>query len=816
MHKRQRILFLLLMCTIAAVSILTRLHGIGWKPLWLDEVVELEYTKPTHTFATVIDESARQVQPPLDYILLWQARKISESDFAARIPYAAYALLFCLVVWIWAARVFTRSGFIALTAWLAISSFHMFYAQEIRVYGLMMFLCAFYFLCLDSALYTRGWRSILAWSVCGIAGIAALYTNIFSAGAIAAGGIYAFAYSAINAHQVYITSGKKTYFRQSILPLFIFILVLVVIASAFYPYYSQVLSPQIADKGDSGVWNQEAKGVFDFWNSYRKTLLDFAIYPRAHVKAWWLIIAAAIIGIIPLRKRSVPFSATAFFMLLLYPPLMAYIFSQKTGMTFKSRYICQAFPFFALATGNGICVIAGSISWFVCKIKKQQQSFKIIYTAAVAVVICVIVALSLPSTYTQYCMEKSPWRHVANRIRKEPDKEHLITSQLDVSLRWNLQHYLADMTNWHYVGLEELPKMIFDSSVQLWVVKVVDARKNKQMNPNGVTNSFTYETITSFYPGVIYLFSSRKEIADERIIEATRPFSGAMDAYARITQSQYIALGKARRAAKKGDLETACAQYEKALTSQFKKDIWVALEYARLLYSHKMYDKAVYWYLTFFTEAKEQFRKDVAAEVIDVCRRTGKMDKAEELVEQYGTPELRTQLRASELEKHGRELLKEGSIMAAYTSLVASVELVPGNPTLYRVIAEICQSRLSPTRPDEAVMWNDRASETLLAKTGTRHTLADLSSAYIRFQQKKYTEAVARFNELIAYMKEHTPEDTARIVKAYEYLGITYERQKNIKQAYLSFVSALENAGTPAEKQSASSHCARIRVQLGK
>ena len=161
--RNSKLLWLLFIVALVAACIALRLYGFTSKPLWLDEVIELSYTIPGQSFSTVIEESAAQVQPPLDYLIIWQIRKHIPYVLSFRIPYFIYSVLSCILIWIWAKRIFSRPGIVAVGCWLAISGFHIFYAQEVRVYGLMILLSAAYYLALDTALRRR---NFIWWFLC--------------------------------------------------------------------------------------------------------------------------------------------------------------------------------------------------------------------------------------------------------------------------------------------------------------------------------------------------------------------------------------------------------------------------------------------------------------------------------------------------------------------------------------------------------------------------------------------------------------------------------------------------------------------------
>ncbi len=120
---------------VAALAL--RLIGLGSQSLWVDEAFSVNYAKPYAplTFSDLLDN----MHGPLHALVLhaW-IRVAGTSEAMLRLPSVAASLLAILAFWLFARR---RWG--ARVAWLgsallAVSPFHIWYAQEVRNYSFLI------------------------------------------------------------------------------------------------------------------------------------------------------------------------------------------------------------------------------------------------------------------------------------------------------------------------------------------------------------------------------------------------------------------------------------------------------------------------------------------------------------------------------------------------------------------------------------------------------------------------------------------------------------------------------------------------------
>ncbi|RLD10399.1 MAG: hypothetical protein DRI44_06180 [Chlamydiae bacterium] len=816
MWKFITIASLVLLIFIASAGL--RTYGFSKKPLWLDEVEHLYDTLPGYDMPKVVKEAAGHAQPPLDHLILWKFRSTFPAPQFVRLPYLLYAILFCVLVWIWSLRLFSLPGLLAAGGWLAFSGFHIYYAQEVRMYGLMMLLAVAYFLLLDIALRSR---SLLIWICCLLLATMNLYTNIFTSLTLVLSGIYVIGFSFVNWYEKRTNPSVEQVEKISLFWKIVNIkkwpdilkwaIIIAAAAAAFYPLYHNFLVGNLKNHQE---WEQGGgKEAFNFLKSLKMVFIDFSAKPKGRLPGMWFFGILICAGIIPRKLKEIPFSLIAVAMILIYPLVLSFMFSEKSNVLFKSRYVSQAFPFFVIALGAGIVHISHWLSWIFKKIipalRKELPGKIILYSLVIAGTVSAVI-IELPATKSILKMEKSPWRVVAKKVKLGYDENHLITSQLDVALRWNLHRYLGSRRNWQYVGLEELPKLSFEGKKRLWII--VDKRKLRT-NLKDAENNFEITEIDSFYPS-IYLFKSKQLLSWEKLMRTVQPFSVKMDNYAIITMQQYKYYGKARSAAKKNDFKIASENYKRGLAIGFKKDIWVNLEFARFLKNYKHYKEAVPQYEEFYNKAAPKHKSSVVKEMIETYDCAGMPNKADALMKKYGSPDMIEERKRLQFTHAAIKNLKNNQPDEAYTNYLHAFEAAPSNAITCRRIAEICFCKLNPTQPAEAFNWNKKASELMVAKSGKRFIEADFNNALIQSSIGRTNTSVNLYNQLLDYLKTEEPAQSNWLFKTYVYLGAIQERKDYLKETLDNFEKAANYATTPDEKNNISNHLARIRKKL--
>ncbi len=132
--KSSRLLF----ATLAAGTVL-RLVSLDVQPLWWDEGYSVYFS--TEPLSRLIELTSFDIHPPLYYVLLkaWFA-VVGISPVRARLLSVLLGLLALRAMWGLAHRLAPRPVAVLATALLAISPFHIYYSQEVRMYALLLLL----------------------------------------------------------------------------------------------------------------------------------------------------------------------------------------------------------------------------------------------------------------------------------------------------------------------------------------------------------------------------------------------------------------------------------------------------------------------------------------------------------------------------------------------------------------------------------------------------------------------------------------------------------------------------------------------------
>ena len=139
--------YTLVILAIFVVGLALRLYALGSESLWWDEVYAI--SRMAHPGPLeIIRLSSTDNNPPLFYLLLHYWMPLAgDSAFSVRLPSAIAGALTVLVMYRIGTLLFDRSAGLLAALVLALSAYHLRYAQEARAYGLMVFLTllSFYF-----------------------------------------------------------------------------------------------------------------------------------------------------------------------------------------------------------------------------------------------------------------------------------------------------------------------------------------------------------------------------------------------------------------------------------------------------------------------------------------------------------------------------------------------------------------------------------------------------------------------------------------------------------------------------------------------
>lgn len=167
------------------LALAVRLWRIGAESLWLDEATSLFLARKS--VPDVIAWTAKDIHPPLYYLLLHFWRVFGESEAVLRSLSAVAGALSAAVIYSLGARLSDRRAGLVAGLLLALAPVHVWYSQQARMYtwlGLWGLLSS---LCLAAFLDTRKARFAVGYI---LASAASLYTHYYTVFVFLAQGVY--------------------------------------------------------------------------------------------------------------------------------------------------------------------------------------------------------------------------------------------------------------------------------------------------------------------------------------------------------------------------------------------------------------------------------------------------------------------------------------------------------------------------------------------------------------------------------------------------------------------------------------------------
>jgi len=163
-----------------------RLSALGARSLWFDEIAQV--TTASEFGATdIIRLHLDQATAPLDHLITDAVVWLGRSEYLLRFPAACFSVLTVALCFALGRTMFGPLEGLIAAFLLAISAFHIHYAQEVRTYALLAFLGSLSLCLLWKALRGDRTRDWLAWTTIGWLGLTA---HAFAALWALAQGIY--------------------------------------------------------------------------------------------------------------------------------------------------------------------------------------------------------------------------------------------------------------------------------------------------------------------------------------------------------------------------------------------------------------------------------------------------------------------------------------------------------------------------------------------------------------------------------------------------------------------------------------------------
>jgi mannosyltransferase len=363
----------LIFLSILLLAFVLRLFYLSHESIWLDEGISIAMAKLN--FAQLVDKSAVDSFPPLYYLLLhyWMLL-FGDSEFSVRflsLVFSLASIVVCyqLTKYLWQEKVALITAFL-----LAISVFHIEYAQEARMYSLLTFLSvsSFYFFLKWKDSAAKKWMFLLF-----IINLLFLYTHTLAVFFIAAQNIYYF-----------LLKEKGAIVVKS------WIILQLLLLLAFLPWI-QIFVLQ-ASVWQNMVWMPAPtiRDIAGTLSTYSGSILLTLVFCVLILKA-----------LIHNKKEQLKFNFLVFW--LAFPTVLFLVFCFLFHSIYLQKYtIASSIPFFIL--------VAYGIQSF------EQKKHKIGMLSAITI----LVAIKLAVYYGQE--DKEQWREAVTLVESNADKNDVI------------------------------------------------------------------------------------------------------------------------------------------------------------------------------------------------------------------------------------------------------------------------------------------------------------------------------------------------------------------------------------------------------
>lgn len=165
-----------------------RLHRLGDESLWIDETFTVVVATELSVRELIVDLPAVEPHPPLYNLLMWGwVRLAGTSEAAVRFPSVVFGVAAIPLLYWLARSLFDRPTAGIATAFLVVAPFQIWYAQEARMYALLVFLTVLSYAALIRASTSYSRQRAVAYVV-----VATLlgYTHIYGLFVLLAGALF--------------------------------------------------------------------------------------------------------------------------------------------------------------------------------------------------------------------------------------------------------------------------------------------------------------------------------------------------------------------------------------------------------------------------------------------------------------------------------------------------------------------------------------------------------------------------------------------------------------------------------------------------
>lgn len=519
--ERQRNRTIALLCLITLAGAALRLWQLGAQSLWLDEVFTARVA-PESVAAILRAIRSDLDTPPLHPLLVHLFIVVfGGSDFVLRLPSALASIAAIPLMYALARRVLGEPAALVAAFVMACSPFAVYYAQEARMYGLMLTttLLTLYTMlrALESRLstYPATWqgraRRLLPWLGFAAAAAAGLYTHFFGFFVLGVAALYVAVHIVAD-----LRAARRDAARRAGLSLMLALLVVALLYAPWLPVLRHFVGENFAANPYGQSWKANL-GLPTMAKMLALMLGGYWAHPAAYAGmailcvGGWLSLAhrRRLMAVLVVLATALPFAVIA----VLNP-----------GHFVTERYFIFMLPALILCVTEGLAV-SGTLAMRLLRRASNPQAAARATVLAAAVLVPVLSAPALERYFTE--PPKPAWRPLSRYVAGAvPPGDLIVVATFPHWDKEPLQHYLRGGTRRIVYAAEEpnLRRLLTDEQGHVWwIVYAGSERRLGRLMSSDVGQSFT---ITPFdYLAVVRRSGDRSDgVADGRVIlRALRP-----------------------------------------------------------------------------------------------------------------------------------------------------------------------------------------------------------------------------------------------------------------------------------------------------
>ncbi|MEA1984379.1 MAG: glycosyltransferase family 39 protein [Euryarchaeota archaeon] len=397
--------YLLLMIAIVLIGAYLRLHNLGAQSIWLDEA-STYYMAYGESISGVWAHALADRHPPLHFLIINFVSTFSSSEFALRLPSAIFGILTIPMIYKTGEAIFGRKEGLVSAFILSISTIHIFYSQEARMYAQMILfaLVSLYFIYMASK-ENKNWQWI------GFVASAAL-------------GFYSFYYTifvlipelmfyciiqlkgSFQARRLVLSDTRNI--RSFLVSMLAFVLV---VSPVLLPFIRQ----SISRAAGAPTWGMGQS--LDFFNTI---LMQYSTYSNTSYILASIFCAGFVVSILKRDERE---KAVLMALMVFVPLVVSYILAAR--MPFSPRYLLFILPIYILMISRGVTGISQLLQPGTSKKGNIDKNRSLI----ILVLVILVGALCLSPLASYYTTpQKNDWRGVSSYLHEMTQPGDVVVS----------------------------------------------------------------------------------------------------------------------------------------------------------------------------------------------------------------------------------------------------------------------------------------------------------------------------------------------------------------------------------------------------